>query len=289
MHTRRLIARYLISRRARGSSPSSIANTRWALDSFSTHIGNRKLQNVGPVDIENWLESCATYAPASRRAMLSAVRCFLRWCERRKYVRRNVAADIRGPRQPRTLPRALPHGAPSAVLTACPDARARFIITAMVQQGLRCCELSRLEVTDVDRYHKTMRIVGKGGHERILPLLDETSLALHEYLMEHPATAGPLVRSYTRRQALSAGSISRLVSGWMLDAGVKEAARDGVSAHSNRHTCATDMLLAGAHLVDVQAALGHKHLSNTQTYLPLTVRGLDEAMGGRSYRPSYRP
>lgn len=283
MDTRRLIDQYLLSRKARGSSKGSIANTRWALDSFSHHIGRRPLPNIGTADIENWLDQSGNYAPASRRAMLSAVRCFLRWCERRKYVRRNVAADVKGPRQPRTLPRALTSGAPARVLGACPDARARFIVTCMLQQGLRCIEISRLQVSDVDRFHQTMRITGKGGHERVLPLLEETALALHEYLMEHPVTAGPLVRSYTRRQALSAGSISRLVSGWMLDSGVKLAPRDGVSAHSNRHTMATDMLLGGAHLRDVQAALGHRHLSNTEVYLPLAVAGLDEAMGGRSY------
>lgn len=289
MDTRRLIELYVVSRKARGSSKGSIANTRWALDSFSRHIGRRPLQNVGSVDLENWLESCADYAPASRRAMLSAVRCFLRWCERRKYVRRNAANDIKGPRQPRTLPRALTTGAPAKVLQACPDARARFIVICMVQQGLRCIEVSRLQVSDVDRFHQTMRITGKGGHERVLPLLDETSLALHEYLMEHPCTAGPLVRSYTRRQSLSAGSISRLVSGWMLDAGVKAAPRDGVSAHSGRHTCASDMLLGGAHLRDVQAALGHAHLATTEAYIPLVVHGLEVAMRGRSYHASYRP
>lgn len=133
-----------------------------------------------------------------------------------------------------------------------------------------------------------MRIVGKGGHERVLPLLDETALALHSYLMEHPCAAGPLVRSYTRRQSLSAGSISRLVSGWMLEAGVKLAPRDGVSAHSNRHTMATDMLLSGAHLRDVQAALGHAHLATTESYIPLVVHGLEAAMAGRSYGSASR-
>lgn len=290
MDTRRLIESYLLSRKARGSSRASIASTRWALDSFAAHIGRRPLQNVGTADMENWLEVIGDYAPASQRAMVSAVRCFLRWCERRKYVRRNVANDIRGPRQPRTNPRALIGEGGARVVAACPDARARFIVITMLQQGARCVEISRLQVSDIDRFHKTVRLIGKGGHERLQPLMDETALALHEYLMEHPASAGPLVRSYTRtHSALSAGTISRLVSGWMLDSGVKLAAGDGVSAHCNRHTCLSDMLLEGAHLRDVQAAAGHEHISSTEVYLPLLVKGLDEAMRGRSYHASYRP
>jgi site-specific recombinase XerD len=70
----------------------------------------------------------------------------------------------------------------------------------------------------------------------------------------------------------------------MWDAGIKRKARDGISAHAGRHTCATDMLRAGAHLRDVQAALGHRHLHTTEIYLPYLVNTLSEAMGGRTYR-----
>lgn len=290
MNTTHLIEKYITARKRQGARQGTVANLRWALDSFTRHIGRRPLQHVGPADIERWLEDCAEYAPASRRAMLSTVRGFLRWAERQKYVRRNPANDVKGPRQPRTLPRALTGGAVAKILCACPDARARLIVLLMVQQGLRCVEISRLQLADIDRYHDTMLVVGKGGHERVLPLMDETSAALTVYLNEHPASAGPLVRSYVRGQhALTRGSISRMVSGWMLDAGVKAAPKDGISAHGGRHTCATDMLLNGAHLRDVQAALGHAHLSSTERYLPLVVKGLDDAMSGRLYQPSYRP
>lgn len=289
MHSRHLIETYVLARRRAGAPKGTIANLRWALDSFSKHVGNRPIDKIGTADIERWLENCGTYSPASRRAMLSTVRGFLRWCERRKYVRRNPANDITGPRQPRTLPRALTGGSGGLLLAACPDARARLIVVLMLQQGLRCVEVSRLEYADIDRYHGTMRVVGKGLHERVLPLMDETLGCLNAYLGEHPCVSGPLVRSYTQNRALNAGTISRLVSTWMLAAGIKAAPGDGISAHCNRHTCASDMLLADAHLRDVQAALGHAHISSTERYLPLVVKGLDAAMSGRKYHVSYRP
>lgn len=289
MNSRRLIEQYVIARKAQGAPKGTIANLRWALDSFAVAMGDRPIERVGASDIERWLERCGDYSPASRRALLSTVRGFLRWCERRKYVRHNPATDLKGPRQPRTLPRALSGGAASKVLASCPDARARLIWILMVQQGLRCVEISRLQFGDVDRFHGTLRVTGKGGHERVLPLMDETIGSLVEYLGEHPCVAGPLIRSYTSRRALGPGTISRLVSGWMVDSTVKSAPRDGVSAHCGRHTCASDMLLNDAHLRDVQAALGHAHISSTERYLPLVVKGLNEAMGGRSYHSSYRP
>lgn len=285
---RKLAESYVQTRIRAGAKRGTVANLRWSLDRFVDFIGKRPLERIGQSDIERWMEHCAGYSPASRRAMLSAVRGLLRYAERHRHVRRNVALNVKGPRQPRMLPRALPNGGPEQILAACPDTRARFIVICMVQQGLRCIEVSRLELNDIDRANGTMLIRGKGDHERLLPLLSETREALFDYLSEHPCTAGPLVRSYTRRVALTAGSISRLVSQWMFDAEVKSAPRDGVSAHCGRHTAASDMLMNGAHLRDVQAALGHAHLTTTERYLPFVVKGLSEAMGGRSYGSASR-
>lgn len=290
--TDKLIESYLLSRKAQGFNRGTITNQRCALATFQAHIGNRSLDTLGPVHIEQWLESSSGLAPATRRSRLSAVRGFLRWCERRKYVKRNAAADIRGPRQPRTLPRALVGEAPEKVVAACPDARARLIVILMLQQGMRCVEVSRLELSDIDRFHGTVRVVGKGLHERVLPLMPETLECLDSYLLEYPCSAGPLIRSYRsweRHQALSAQAISKYVSTWMDEAGVKRGPRDGVSAHAGRHTCLSDMLRAGAHLRDVQAAAGHAHITSTEVYLPLLVNGLDAAMSGRSYGANRRP
>jgi site-specific recombinase XerD len=74
----------------------------------------------------------------------------------------------------------------------------------------------------------------------------------------------------------------------MYRAGINHAAYDGVSAHALRHTAAADMLRSGAHVRDVQAALGHAHLVTTERYLPTLVRGLAETMAGRRYSGAHR-
>lgn len=279
------IAPYLQERKQRRElCPQRVRDTRSILTGFATHCGDRSLDSLSVALVEKWLAKLHHHAPATVRGRLSTVRTFLSWCVRRGYCKSNPASEIRGPRQPRAVPRALPAPSISALLGACPDARGRLILQLMVQQGLRCCEVSRLDVGDVDRLNETLRIVGKGGHERILPLLEPVSEALDAYLAQHPAHAGPLVRSYRKcGMRLQADTISGLVSRWCWDAGIKRAPRDGVSAHAGRHTCATDMLRQGAHLRDCQAALGHAHLHTTEIYLPLVVNGLREAMSGRSY------
>jgi site-specific recombinase XerD len=216
---------------------------------------------------------------------LSQVRHFSDWLVRRGYVRRDPTVEIPPIRIPRYLPRAMPANHVARLLTACPDGRAELIVLLMVQEGLRCVEVATLELGDVDRVDRAIRVVGKGGHHRVLPLSDETWCALDRYLNEQPSTAGPVIRNHKIAGAgIAADTISGMVARWMADAGIKRRRRDGTSAHALRHTAATDMLRAGAHLRDVQHALGHRHLATTETYLPLVVHDLRDAMGGRSYR-----
>lgn len=260
-------------------------NLRSILANFAAAAGDGPVAELTGDMVGAWLESMAHLAPATRRSRYSAVHVFCGWLVRHGYVVRDPTIDVASPRQPRSVPRALPAPSVAAVLDVAPDSRGRLILTLMVQQGLRCCEVERLQMGDLDRLNGQMRVTGKGGHERILPILPETADALDEYLAEHPTHAGPLVRSYRRpARALRADTISGMVSEWMDEAHIKRARRDGVSAHALRHTTATDMLRGGAHLRDVQYALGHAHLSTTEVYLPFVVRGLQDAMGGRSYR-----
>lgn len=206
------------------------------------------------------------------------VRTFCRWLVAERLLRRDPTAGIGRVRQPRQVPRGLTADRVSALWLVLPDVRAELIVTLMVQEGLRCGEVARLEVGDLDWAGRVVLVHGKGGHERVLPLSAQTAGSLSRYLSERPATAGPLVRSYTRPgQAILPGRISHLVGRWMRDAGV------AASGHALRHTAATDMLRAGAHVRDVQTALGHASLATTQRYMPWVVGDLRVAMGGRQY------
>jgi site-specific recombinase XerD len=281
-----LVEAYLRERRhLHGITPATIRNWRSKLGSFARSFGARQVKMLGQRDVETWLETRSSRSVATRRNDLSCVTSFCQWLARRGYIRVDPTREIRPVKVPRYLPRALPPEKVTKLLATVPDRRAVLICLLMVQEGLRCSEVARLQLGDIDFNERTTRVVGKGGHERFLPLSDETWGALTAYLQEHPATSGPLVRSYLQEwRGLAGDTISGKVSEWMSEAGIKRYRRDGVSAHALRHTSATDMLRAGAHLRDVQHALGHAHLATTETYLPLVVHDLREAMGGRSYR-----
>lgn len=260
-------------------------NDRCALRHFAAVLDGTPTHDLDQRHGRIWSESLDGLAPHTRRRRLSSVRGFCRWALDEGHLSVNPVARLRSPRTPRTVPRALATASVTQLLSACPDARARLIVTWMVQLGLRCVEVAGVELGDVDRVSGTVRVTGKGGHQRILPLVAEAADALAAYLAEEPpAGAGPLIRSRVfPHRGLAPSTVSNMVGRWMDDAGIKHRSRDGVSAHALRHTAATDMLRGGAHLRDVQAALGHAHLQTTEVYLPLVVHGLAAAMEGRRY------
>lgn len=259
---------------------------------FVRQVGaDRDPRSLRRADLEHWLDS-RTVSAATLRLQFSTLRVFFNWLVATERIKRHPMAGLDPPKEPRRLPRALRPDAVAAVMARL-DARGLLVVSLMVQEGLRRAEVAGLQLDDIDFDRRLMRVIGKGGHERVLPITTETFGYLLSYLAEHPASAGPLVRSYgggphPEGRALTPDYIGDLVGEWMSAAGVKARARDGVSAHALRHTAATDMLRAGAHLLDVKTALGHTSLTTTQRYLPWVVGDLRDAMGGRTYRKPVR-
>lgn len=256
-----------------------MATARHALSTFVRSAGwDLPVRRLRPSHVEKWLER-GDRSPATLRNQLSIVRGFCKWLVKNGHTRVDPTIDVATPRQPRYLPRGLALPKVASALAQSPDARAMLILSLMVQEGLRCCEVAALQRADVDLVEDLLLVKGKGGHERVLPLSDETKAAVQSYVVEHPGSAGPLIRSYSHpSRGIGARHVSVLVSEWLHGAGV------AATAHALRHTAATDMLRAGAHVRDVQQALGHQSLATTQRYMPWVVGDLRKAMGGRRYK-----
>ena len=258
---------------------------RYSLRSFTASFGARPLDQLGKRAVERWMEQVGHLAPATRRNHLSAVRGFLGWMVDEGLLVENPALRVERVRQPRSVPRALRHQDLTRVFAALPDLRARLIITLMLEAGLRCVEVSRLDWEDWDPTAETITVRGKGGHERVLPVTSTLGRVLDAWSAEAGVVAGPVVRQVRRRnRRLSAETISTYVSRWMSSAGLKRGRWDGVSAHALRHTAASDVLDACQDLRVVQAMLGHQHLSTTSIYLRRASLGqMRDAMEGRGY------
>lgn len=280
----KLAAVYVDTQRRRGDiAPTTARNRRYVLARFCRAVDLDAAHLVG---VDLWLDQLGRQAPRGRRADLSHVRGFTAWLTAGGHVGVDPLADTPRIRVPRSVPRALPADQVAAILDACPDPRARLIVELMLWCGLRRAEVPALRVDDVDQVAGTLRVRGKGGHERLLPLPTAVSRSVDAYLAERPPLAprAPLIRSYQHpASGISAVRIWMIVSAVMTAAGVHLAPRDGRSPHALRHTAATDTLRAGATLADVQALLGHSSISTTAIYLRADTAALARAMGNRSY------
>lgn len=281
-----LVERYLDERVSmRTLNPMSARNHRSTLGHFALAVGDVAPDDLTVEDIETWLGTRFELAPASRRGQFSHVKTFCGWLVKHGHAGSNPATDVDSPRQPRSVPRALPEKAVRSLLRACPDTRGRAMVWLMVGMGLRCREVAAIEVGDWDAVGQIMLVKGKGGHQRELPVPPEVAEALRAYLAEYPASAGPLMRSFRHpSNPLCADTISGMVSEWLRAAKVKRVSRDGVSAHALRHTAASDVLDACQDLRVVQEMLGHQQLATTSIYLRRAGLGqMRKAMGGRRY------
>lgn len=278
---------YVRDRRKRGEITQRTGrNMEYALAKLDASFGDRPLDRFGRRSIERWLESIAHLAPATRRLHLSVVRGFCRHLVERGLIDRDPSEHIAPIRQPRTMPRTLTPSEVAALYRAAPDQRARAIIALMVGCGLRCVEVSRLDVADYDPDRRTIEVRGKGQHERVVPMPVETVEEVERYLADVGARSGPMIRSTRTASApLGAGTISIYMSRMAWDAGVKRAAWDGRSAHGLRRTAASDVLDACGDLALVADMLGHRGYGSLPHYLRrASVEKMRGAMDGRSYR-----
>lgn len=262
---------------ARELCPVSVPNVRHTLLRFAYHA-DVPADQLAEEHVRSFLATPAARSTARQR--FSTIRVFCRWLVRNGYLETDPTAELKAPRQPRPVPRAYAPETVARLLEACPDRRGRLICLLEVQEGLRACEVARIEVGDVDFADRELRVHGKGSAERILPLSEQTWAALEAYLAEHPAHAGPLIRSYNDPTAgICAAYVVHLLGRWLRAAGV---ARGG--GHGLRHTMATQLLRSGADVRDVQSALGHVTLSSTSVYLPFSdAKRLRQVMAGRWY------
>lgn len=275
-----VVLAYVADRAGRGELTGRTPESyRENLCLFAQAIGSsRPVGRVTRRHVEAFL--ARPVSASTRRDRLSILRGFFSWCLDRGLCRADPTAGIMRIRQPRRLPRALPAALAQRAAVASADLRTALCLSLGLQEGLRCCEMSNLELGDIDFVEATMVVRGKGGHQRALPISEETMRALLAYLEDEPTAAGPVLRSRTHpHRGIAPDTIGGYLSAALCSAGVK------ATAHQLRHTCANDMLRRGANIREVQQALGHESLATTQIYLGLSsVADLRKAMGGRSYR-----
>jgi integrase/recombinase XerC len=146
------------------------------------------------------------------------------------------------------------------------------ILELFYSSGLRISELLQLDVRHVDFMGETLRVMGKGAKERIVPIGEPALNAIQRYRQAAAVTSGPLFLS-SRLRRITQQAVDQLLKKYLKLSSVPFA----ISPHKLRHSFATHLLDAGADLRSVQALLGHASLSTTQIYTHVTKERLKSA------------
>lgn len=272
----------------RSASPRTIANYRAAIEGFRERSGADfpGWRSLSPDAFRLWLfeMSKSGLARSTIRLRFAALRSFYKFLVLRHGVPKSPVAEVELPKPEKKLPivlsakqidelMALPMQTPVASNSpAWLPHRDAATLELFYSCGLRISELISLDVSDIDFLAESLRVVGKGSKERMIPIGSPALNALQRYRQEAAVTQGPLFLS-KRRRRITQQAVDLLLKKYIRLSSIPF----DISPHKLRHSFATHLLDAGADLRSVQAMLGHSSLSTTQIYTHVTKERMRDA------------
>jgi integrase/recombinase XerC len=272
-------------RHERRAAPATVAAYGTDIETFlqflAGHLGGEPdlpaLAGLRALDLRAWLARQARdgNGSATRARHLAAVRSFFRWLARHHGVSNPQVKLLAAPRAKRPLPRALTEpqardvamqAGPAVSDSGFVQARDTALFTLLYGCGLRIAEALALDVRDapLPGADRALRVLGKGGKTRIVPVLPLVRATIGAWLRHHPGAGDPAAPLFlgVRGERLDAAVARRDMRLYRRLAGLPEHA----TPHALRHSFATHLLARGADLRSIQELLGHASLSTTQRY-----------------------
>jgi len=270
----------------RNVSPRTLVNYRHALTQFRRGVPAPGWRELTSDDFRRYLFACGKrdLARPTIRLHFAALRTFYKFLNQRHGLRDNPLRAVQLPKLEKKLPVFLTAPQIEELLSAplrvkkqaqAPvwmPARDAAILELFYSSGLRLAELVALDVKDVDDFSETVRVLGKGRKERVVPVGAPALEAIQRYRQAARVETGPLFLSKVRRR-LAAANVWLAIQRYLQHTSIPVR----ISPHKLRHSFATHLLDAGADLRSVQALLGHASLSTTQIYTHVTTERLKKA------------
>jgi integrase/recombinase XerC len=274
----------------RNDSPHTLRNYEADLREFTEYFsppGSEPppLTDFDLLALREWLAHLydREQKPATIRRKLAALRSFFRYLSREHRIATDPARLLRLPKMPKTLPQvpnaevtnALVDGVLPAKMERPHPKRDRLLLELLYGCGLRVSEAVGLNLDDIDRSERWLRVRGKGRKERQAPYGMKAAAALDAYLNSR----GEKRENAARQQALFLNHLG----GRLTDRGARNVVRfyatwvvgdSSIHPHTLRHAFATHLLSDGADLRSIQELLGHARLSTTQKYTQVSLEDL---------------
>ena len=268
-------------------SKNTLQSYRRDLHSFQEFLSlrDRSISSAETADVEAFISALkdGELKPSSIARTVVAIRSLYKFLARENGAV-DIAREVKPPRIPKRLPKALTLTEITSLIEACGNEgisiRDRAMVELLYASGARVSEIVALDLSDLSRDEElfTLLVKGKGGKERLVPVGRYAREALDNYLVRIRPTIAREKRSSAlflnqRGERLSRQSAWKIV----LDAAKRAKIESKVSPHALRHSFATHLLDGGADIRVVQELLGHASVTTTQIYTLVTIDKLRES------------
>jgi integrase/recombinase XerD len=213
------------------------------------------------------------YRDSSIARLSTSIRLFFRYLYQRGRIEKNLLEFWRSPKVQFILPKVLSIEEVNLILTSAENILDRAILEFLYATGIRVSELCMLNYRDVDE--NVVRVFGKGGKERILPVAKRSIETLQEYLKNNQVLEkeNPPLFQNKRGKRIDRQFVWKVVKHYAEKAGIEK----NISPHTLRHSYATHLLENGADIRVIQDLLGHVNISTTDRYTHVSKKHLKVA------------
>jgi site-specific recombinase XerD len=273
---------FLAAKGAEGASPKTLEWYRMVLGRAARDLGaERPLEAFAPPEVRDWLLTLrATLSPVSVAGYVRGLKAFGNWCAAEELAEAKALRTLRRPRVPHKLVEPLSDEALRRLLDGA-STRDRAILLLFFDTGLRLSELAGLRSADL-RPDGSVKVMGKGARERIVPVGSTARQALARYLRQGDDAADGVIFRSRRGGALGWRGIQQAFRRMKLRAGIPGRC----SPHTLRHTFARAYLINGGDAFSLQRILGHATLDMVKRYVELA--DTDLAQRHRAASPADR-
>ena len=259
---------FIAGKRVEGLSPKTLKNYRLYLDKFAAAV-NRDVDSVTTDDVRGYLGGLRM-KDSSLQTVVATLRSFFAWLHREETIQRNPMNRIPSPKAgKRKMRKSLTAEELERLRLAADTKRERALIEVFFSTGCRLAEVERIRLADVDFRDRSIRVLGKGGKERVVYFSVRAQLLLLDYLNERDHRSADALFCNVRAPygPMSARSIQKTVKA------LGEAAQlpQELHPHKLRHTMAMLAHNNGMAITVLQKILGHAHLSTTQIYADINM------------------
>lgn len=277
----------------RNLSDNSIRAYLADLESMVNHINQLGVTEFAQLELNHlrsWLANLQTRgsARASITRRVVSIRAFTYWGAKHGWLPRDIGRDLVAPKPERILPEILDIASAAQVIEAMNvrasedptpgNIRDLAIVEVLYASGIRVSELVGLNLESIDYERSTLRVIGKGNKERVVPIGAPAMRAIEKWIRDaRPGLVDALTESALFIGARGKRIDQRVVRDVVYQATETLGDRERMGPHALRHSAATHLLEGGADLRTVQEILGHSSLATTQIYTHVTEERLKQA------------